>query len=57
MDIHNDPVQCLTWSMNGMKLFSGDTRGCVGCTEVDFYEVCSDVKFLLSIKIFQPLIT
>jgi len=38
-DIHESPVQCLTWSTNGMKLFTGDTQGCVGCTEVDFYDV------------------
>ena len=40
-DVHHVALTCLTWSTNGMKLFSGDKQGCVGCTEVDFVEVCS----------------
>ncbi|XP_060581801.1 tectonin beta-propeller repeat-containing protein 2-like [Ruditapes philippinarum] len=37
-DVHQMALTCLTWSTNGMKLFSGDKQGCVGCTEVDFIE-------------------
>ncbi|XP_053393854.1 tectonin beta-propeller repeat-containing protein 2-like isoform X2 [Mercenaria mercenaria] len=37
-DVHQVGLTCLTWSTNGMKLFSGDKKGCVSCTEVDFYE-------------------
>ena len=40
-ELHSCPVRCLAWSTNGMKLYSGDTRGSVGCMEVDFYEVMS----------------
>ena len=38
-DLHSCPVRSLAWSTNGMKLYSGDTKGSVGCMEVDFYEV------------------
>ena len=38
-DLHNTAVTCLAWSTNGMRLFSGDNKGSVGCTDVDFYEV------------------
>lgn len=37
-DLHSSPIRCLAWSTNGMKIYSGDTKGCVGCMEVDFYE-------------------
>ncbi|CAC5385613.1 TECPR2 [Mytilus coruscus] len=36
-DIHKSEVTSLCWSMNGMKLFGGDKKGLVSCTEVDFY--------------------
>ncbi|XP_029642298.1 tectonin beta-propeller repeat-containing protein 2-like isoform X2 [Octopus sinensis] len=35
-DVHSTPLTCLEWSPNGMKLFSGDKKGVVVCTEVDF---------------------
>ena len=36
-DIHKREVTCICWSLNGMKMFSGDKKGLVSCTEVDFY--------------------
>lgn len=46
-DVHQDSLTCLAWSTNGMRLFSGDSQGCVGCTEVDFYEGKSQSCVLL----------
>ena len=40
-DSHVSPVTCLQWSLNAMKLFSGDSMGLVVCTEID-YESVSD---------------
>lgn len=37
-NLHHSSVTSLCWSLNGMKLFSGDKRGLVVCTDVDFYE-------------------
>ncbi|KAL4238724.1 Propeller [Mactra antiquata] len=37
-DVHKHRLTCLTWSTNGMRLYSGDIHGYVGCAEVDFYE-------------------
>ncbi|XP_060077875.1 tectonin beta-propeller repeat-containing protein 2-like [Ylistrum balloti] len=37
-NLHHSSVTCLSWSLNGMALFSGDKKGLVVCTEVDFYE-------------------
>lgn len=34
----SNPVTCLEWSTNGMKLFTGDNQGKVVQTSVDFYE-------------------
>ncbi|WAR18488.1 TCPR2-like protein [Mya arenaria] len=42
-DIHTSPIKCLAWSMNGMRLFTGDTKGCVGITDVDFYEADTEI--------------
>ena len=33
---HGSPVTALEWSMNGMRLFSGDAVGQVCVTEIDF---------------------
>ena len=38
-NVHQVAVQCLAWSMNTMKLFSGDVAGGVICTEIDYFEV------------------
>lgn len=35
--LHTGPVTALEWSMNGQKLFSGDSLGIVVYTEIDFY--------------------
>lgn len=35
-DVHHAPVTCVCWSLNAMKLYSGDTRGSVTCTEIDY---------------------
>lgn len=35
-DIHRAPVTCVCWSPNAMKFYSGDARGCVTCTEIDY---------------------
>jgi len=35
-DFHHTSVTCFEWSVNGMKLFSGDSAGVVVCTEFDF---------------------
>ena len=38
--LHHAPLTCLEWSMNGMKLFTGDDDGVVVCTDVDYSVVC-----------------
>ena len=38
-DVHEHFITCLEWSTNGMKLFSGDKKGQVVVTEIDFYQV------------------
>lgn len=40
-DLHKSPVTNIEWSQNGMKLFSGDKRGVVVFTEIDFAMVLS----------------
>ncbi|XP_065200241.1 uncharacterized protein LOC135831573 [Planococcus citri] len=35
-DIHSSPITFLEWSLNGQKLFSGDERGLVVYTQMDF---------------------
>ena len=30
---HNAPITCLEWSLNGLKLFSGDETGVIYCLE------------------------
>jgi hypothetical protein len=37
--LHSSPVTAIEWSMNGMKLFSGDKNGLVVLTEIDFFMV------------------
>ncbi|XP_064484105.1 tectonin beta-propeller repeat-containing protein 2-like isoform X2 [Ornithodoros turicata] len=34
--VHRNAVTCLCWSQNAMKVFSGDTRGLVACTHIDY---------------------
>ncbi|XP_061173817.1 tectonin beta-propeller repeat-containing protein 2-like isoform X2 [Saccostrea echinata] len=36
--LHKAQVTCTRWSLNGMKLFSGDMQGLVVCTEFDAYQ-------------------
>ena len=38
-DSHETPVLSLKWSLNAMKLFSGDSNGLVVCTEIDYDSV------------------
>ena len=40
-DSHRARVTCLQWSRNAMKLFSGDSKGLVVCTEIDYESVCT----------------
>jgi len=40
-DLHRTSVTCFEWSVNGMKLFSGDSAGVIVCTEFDFTVVCA----------------
>lgn len=35
-DLHKSQVTSLTWSINGQKLFSGDSLGSVVYTEIDY---------------------
>ncbi|KAL1416626.1 hypothetical protein MTO96_027837 [Rhipicephalus appendiculatus] len=35
-DIHHAPITSVCWSPNAMKFYSGDARGCVTCTEIDY---------------------
>jgi len=35
-DLHHSSVTCFEWSLNGMKLFSGDSAGAIVCTEFDY---------------------
>jgi len=39
-DVHADSVSCMHWSRNAMKLFTGDIKGRVVCTEIDYTMVC-----------------
>lgn len=34
--VHHTPVTCLCWSQNAMKMFSGDSRGLIVCTHIDY---------------------
>ncbi|XP_026281489.1 tectonin beta-propeller repeat-containing protein 2 [Frankliniella occidentalis] len=36
-DLHSTPITAIEWSPNGMKLFSGDQKGIIVLTEIDFY--------------------
>lgn len=46
-DIHRAPVTSICWSPNAMKVFSGDSRGLVACTEVDYVQHLSKTKEIL----------
>lgn len=37
--LHKARVTCSKWSLNGMKLFTGDDQGLVVCTEFDAFQV------------------
>lgn len=37
--LHKARVTCSNWSLNGMKLFTGDDQGLVVCTEFDAFQV------------------
>lgn len=47
-DVHSTPLTCLEWSPNGMKLFSGDQKGVVVGTEVDFQKGRCESSVLLT---------
>ena len=36
IDMHSKPIVALSWSKNGIRLFSGDTNGVVNLTEIDY---------------------
>jgi len=38
-EVHAASINCLHWSRNAMRLFSGDTAGRVACTEIDYTQV------------------
>jgi WD40 repeat protein len=42
-ELHRCMITSLTWSNNGMKLFSGDAAGTVALTDIDFEMV---IQFL-----------
>lgn len=45
--LHKSSISAIEWSKNGMKLFSGDTNGCVVLTEIDFYmHICKSFDIL-----------
>ncbi|XP_014671979.1 PREDICTED: tectonin beta-propeller repeat-containing protein 2-like [Priapulus caudatus] len=46
-EIHHQPVVTMEWSVNGMRLFSGDLEGLVVHTQLDFTEhVCRSGELL-----------
>ena len=44
--LHKSPVTALTWSPNGMKLFSGDDKGKVVYSALDLDQVGPPVSLL-----------
>ncbi|KAK7791329.1 hypothetical protein R5R35_011714 [Gryllus longicercus] len=48
--LHTSSVTAIEWSLNGMKLFSGDKNGLVVLTEIDFYMHLSKSVELLNEK-------
>lgn len=38
-DLHKSKITAIEWSKNGMRLFSGDKKGVIIMTEIDFYMV------------------
>lgn len=47
--LHQSPITCFEWSVNGLKLFSGDSAGAVVCTEFDFTIVCTSTTRIIQI--------
>lgn len=46
-DVYRGAITCVEWSKNGMKLFSGDARGVVVLTEIDFSShICKSTECL-----------
>ena len=48
------PVTAIEWSMNGMKMFSGDKSGLVVLTEIDFY-MASIINIMTDVCTIQVL--
>lgn len=46
--LHKARVTCSKWSLNGMKLFTGDDQGLVVCTEFDAFQVMN-IKRIYSV--------
>lgn len=45
--VNRETITCIKWSKNGMKLFSGDGRGVVVMTEIDFSaHLCRSIECL-----------
>ena len=58
---HGRPVTALEWSMNGMRLFSGDEVGQVCVTEIDFASqttlsrpVCREAGSIVQLSYSKP---
>lgn len=46
-ELHSASISAIEWSLNGMKLFSGDQNGVIVLTEMDFYmHLCKSVEIL-----------
>ncbi|CAH1791291.1 unnamed protein product [Owenia fusiformis] len=45
--LHSVPVTCLEWSVNGMKLFSGDCDGTVVSTDIDYSQRTSKSEAII----------
>lgn len=43
--LHSSKITALEWSLNGMKIFSGDINGLIVLTKLDFYMVNHDHAF------------
>lgn len=60
-DLHRSPIKCVEWSKNGMKLFSGDSRGVVVLTEFDYqthlsksFEIINESYEIVQISFSKP---
>lgn len=51
--LHTSPVTAIEWSMNGMKMFSGDKSGLVVLTEIDFYmvSICNIMNDVCTVQV------